>query len=255
MMLVLALRSDAQTVYRQALEYFTPDELAEAFSAARGVASPTQLRSMMKQARPELLEEFRALAPQRRPIGTQRWSVRRVGLILLTLLIVYFAAVSSVLLFFPSRGEVLTPSCGTDRAMVLMAQAVPSATRLPCVRTLPLGWGISTATIVRGRATITLGVGQGGTSFVVQVGQAQVVPLVEVTLTSRCTTADRASATQVFDVTGGCIIYRSSIPAETASVPSFDSGGGLSFVSRIALASSVNRDEDMRLCGAGVSCP
>ena len=44
MMLVLALRSDARTVYDAALRYFTPDELAEAFAATRGVASPTQLR-------------------------------------------------------------------------------------------------------------------------------------------------------------------------------------------------------------------
>ena len=40
MMLVLALRSDAQTVYDAALRYFTPDELAEAFAATRGVARP-----------------------------------------------------------------------------------------------------------------------------------------------------------------------------------------------------------------------
>ena len=41
MMLVLALRSDPQRVYRRALAYFTPGELAEAFAATRGVASPT----------------------------------------------------------------------------------------------------------------------------------------------------------------------------------------------------------------------
>ena len=39
MMLVLALRSDAQTVYEKALAYFTPEELSEAFAATRGVAS------------------------------------------------------------------------------------------------------------------------------------------------------------------------------------------------------------------------
>jgi tRNA A-37 threonylcarbamoyl transferase component Bud32 len=45
MMLVLALRSDAERVYERALRYFTEDEIAEAFAAARGVASPTQLRT------------------------------------------------------------------------------------------------------------------------------------------------------------------------------------------------------------------
>src|SRR6185312_8578246 len=73
MMLVLAVRTDAERVYRRALEYFTPDELAEAFAATRGVASPTQLRAFMKRDPRDLLGEFRALAPPRRPIGLQRW--------------------------------------------------------------------------------------------------------------------------------------------------------------------------------------
>ena len=60
MMLVLALRSDARTVYEAALRYFTPDELAEAFAATRGVASPTQLRQHMKQDGRDLLAEFQA---------------------------------------------------------------------------------------------------------------------------------------------------------------------------------------------------
>ena len=44
MMLVLAVRTDAERVYQRALAYFTPDEIAEAFAAARGIASPSQLR-------------------------------------------------------------------------------------------------------------------------------------------------------------------------------------------------------------------
>jgi tRNA A-37 threonylcarbamoyl transferase component Bud32 len=82
MMLVLALRSDAETVYRIALRWFTPEEIAEAFAATRGVASPTQLRSMMKQDGRDLIADFRRLAPHREPVRIQRWSVRRVGLTL-----------------------------------------------------------------------------------------------------------------------------------------------------------------------------
>src|SRR5947199_9747408 len=82
MMLVLALRSDAKTVYRHALLYFNEDEIAEAFAATRGVASPTQLRSMLKDDGRNLLQEFRSLAPHRDPIRIQRWSVRRVALTL-----------------------------------------------------------------------------------------------------------------------------------------------------------------------------
>ena len=80
MMLVLALRSDAPTVYRRALAYFSEDDIAEAFAATRGVASPTQLRASLKRDGRDLLGEFRALAPARPPVRIQRWSLRRIVL-------------------------------------------------------------------------------------------------------------------------------------------------------------------------------
>jgi membrane-associated phospholipid phosphatase/tRNA A-37 threonylcarbamoyl transferase component Bud32 len=80
MMLVLGLRTDAGLVYQHALGSFTPDEIAEAFAATRGVASPTQLRSMMKEDGRDLMAEFQALAPDRAPLKIQRWSIRRIGL-------------------------------------------------------------------------------------------------------------------------------------------------------------------------------
>ncbi len=142
MMLVLALRSDARTVYDAALRSFTPDDLAEAFAATRGVASPTQLRQHLKDDGRDLLAEFRAMAPERRPIAVQRWSIRRVVLILATLAVLLLSALTGVALLFPTRGTVTTPACGTGQAMQLMAQAVPTATRLPCVADLPLGWSV-----------------------------------------------------------------------------------------------------------------
>ena len=90
MMMVLALRSDAPRVYEHAVRLFSPDEIAEAFAATRGVASPTQLRSMMKDDGRDLLEEFRALAPARDPVRIQRWSLRRVGLTVTALLALLF---------------------------------------------------------------------------------------------------------------------------------------------------------------------
>jgi hypothetical protein len=73
MMLVLALRTDADRVYERAKALFTEDELAEAFAAARGVASPTQLRAHLKRDGRNLLARFRQLAPQRAPVAIQRW--------------------------------------------------------------------------------------------------------------------------------------------------------------------------------------
>src|SRR5215813_10990490 len=126
MMLVLAVRTDPERVYQRALAYFTPDELCEAFAATRGVASPTQLRA------------FRALAPPRKPIALQRWSIRRIGLAAAVFGGIALAAVFAVQAFFPA-GNVgaYAPRCGTDHSMILAAQAVPSAAIVPCVAALP----------------------------------------------------------------------------------------------------------------------
>ena len=72
------MRTEPERVYQRALRLFTPDEIAEAFAATRGVASPTQLRAFMKRDPRDLLVEFRALAPHRRPIRLQRLSLRRL---------------------------------------------------------------------------------------------------------------------------------------------------------------------------------
>jgi hypothetical protein len=95
MMLVLALRSDAERVYRHALRHFSEDEIAEAFAAARGVASPTQLRAALKRDGRDLPSEFRSLAPARNPVAIQRWSVRRLvlGLSVVGVAAVAFAVV------------------------------------------------------------------------------------------------------------------------------------------------------------------
>lgn len=54
------------------------------------MASPTQLRSMLKQDGRDLVGEFRAMAPEREPVSIQRWSVRRIlrtaGVLVLALL-------------------------------------------------------------------------------------------------------------------------------------------------------------------------
>jgi membrane-associated phospholipid phosphatase/tRNA A-37 threonylcarbamoyl transferase component Bud32 len=258
MMLVLALRSDAQTVYEKALVYFTPEELSEAFAATRGVASPTQLRNFMKRDGRDLLEQFRSLVPERRPVTIQRWSFKRIGMILLTLIVVLAAGAFSLSLFFPTRGDVSTPSCDTNRTMIVMAQAVPSAEQLPCIRSLPLGWSLAGATIVRGRATFELlvmgGGGGRGPGVQLQLGQGGGSPVVDVTLTPTCPTTSDDPAIQTIEVSGGCVTYRSSLPPGVGPVPSFDATGGLSFVPRSQLVTFVEQEEDLALCGTGAPC-
>ncbi|MGH3419898.1 MAG: hypothetical protein ACRDOD_09950, partial [Streptosporangiaceae bacterium] len=114
MMLVLAVRTDPARVYQRALNYFTEAELAEAFAATRGVASPTQLRAFMKRDPRDLLAEFRTLAPQRRPIVLQRWSARRVILAVGMLAIFAVPTAFAVGLLLPTSNPSLhVPECGT----------------------------------------------------------------------------------------------------------------------------------------------
>jgi membrane-associated phospholipid phosphatase/tRNA A-37 threonylcarbamoyl transferase component Bud32 len=240
MMLVLALRSDARTVYDAALRSFTPDDLAEAFAATRGVASPTQLRQHLKDDGRDLLAEFRAMAPARRPIAVQRWSVRRVVLIAASLLLLLLGGLTGVALFFPTRGTVTTPTCGTGQAMQLMAQAVPGATRLPCVDDLPIGWSVGSAETIRGTATFEVGVG-GGTDSPVTV-----------TLTRSCPAP--VEGIEQTPIDGGCVTYAPTVVEP--GVPSFDAGGGLSFTPREDLVAAVADDDGQVLCGAlAPACP
>ncbi len=80
MMLVMGVRTDAPRVYEAALRSFSPDDIAEAFAAAQGMAIPTELQRFLKDDPRDLIAGFRSLAPTRPRISIQRWSARRIGL-------------------------------------------------------------------------------------------------------------------------------------------------------------------------------
>src|SRR5205823_3538849 len=162
MMLCLALRSRAELVYRRALRQFTVEEITEGFAAARGLALPSQLRRMLREKGRDLHGEFLQLLPERpRPIRIQRWSARRAGLLLLV--------VSLGALLVPAAQYVLANdyqhtaplnivSLGCDEPEPLwpLAQSVPSAALVPCVRALPGGWAVATAKAKNGLSEFTL---------------------------------------------------------------------------------------------------
>ena len=92
MMLTLGLFAPARDVYERALRLFDPDEIGEAFAAARSVTIPSQLRSLIRLHAPDLADQFRRLAPPHRPISIQRWSMQRVLLSGVVALLVCSAA-------------------------------------------------------------------------------------------------------------------------------------------------------------------
>ena len=82
MLLTLALCTGPEHVYGRALLVFTPDEMAEAFAASRSVTIPAQLRTMLRARDDDIIGRFRHLAPPRRAVSIQRWTIRRAVLTL-----------------------------------------------------------------------------------------------------------------------------------------------------------------------------
>jgi tRNA A-37 threonylcarbamoyl transferase component Bud32/membrane-associated phospholipid phosphatase len=264
MMLVLAVRSDAERVYERALRFFSAEEIAEAFSATRGVASPSQLRAFMKKDGRNLLLRFGTLTPSRRRIAIQRWSIRRVVLGAGMLAAIGVSVVGGVHAFLPaSTGSSLAvttrPECGMSHTMILMAQAVPSATLLPCIATLPSGWTFGGAAFQNDQAQFWLDNDRAGARALV------------VTLRPRCDVAGELrvhpdeSGTSRFETVafpkrrsylfrGACATFDLSYPLAVSSLVS-DVDSAIRFTRRSALVEFVRRSEGVVLCGADASCP
>ena len=82
MMLTLALQTDPDRVYVRATATFTPDEIAEAFACAVGMAIPTELSARLKHDPRPIMARFIELAPEHAPVSIQTWSLRRIALTL-----------------------------------------------------------------------------------------------------------------------------------------------------------------------------
>ncbi len=268
MMLVLGIRSDAERVYRHALRYFTADDVAEAFAATRGVASPTQLRAMMKQDGRDLIGQFRRLAPERPRIALQRWSFRRVGLAVAVVTVLAVAAVQAVGMFVPVHDLPVSvaPDCGTGRMMVLMAQSVPSATEVPCVASLPAGWELGGAHVERHEARFWLHSDLGGdravTATLVPRSECNVAGATPVASdeigTERYERPDRLHpdlrSTRYYLFPGGCVTYEFAFDEGADPTLVFSAEQALAFQPRAELVDHVHETTGLALCGAGTEC-
>ncbi len=263
MMLVLALRTDPQRVYQRAQAYFTEAELAEAF-ATRGVASPTQLRVFIKRDPRDLLGEFRALAPPRPPIILQRWNSRRLALAAAMLAITVVAGYGTVRAFIPGPVALGTdpPRRGTGAAVILSAQAVPSAALLPCIAPVRLASGRRRH---RQRACPVLaGLQSCRTSSphrhpdrslrhrrrppgpLRQPGTQQ--------FERQLSRAPRYSGLRYYTFPGGCVTYQFSFTPGASPTLAGAVGSALSFEPRSVLVDYLRRTEGLALCGRGAAC-
>jgi hypothetical protein len=73
-----------------------------------------------------------------------------------------------------------------------------------------------------------------------------------VTLTAACPAP--VDGAQQIEIEGGCVTYRSTVDAP--AIPSFEPGGGLSFIDRGEIVAAVAAEGDRVLCGAlAPPCP
>ena len=244
MMLVLALRTDAATVYERALRLFSADDIAEAFAGTRGIACPTQLRHALKHDSRDLVGEFRALAPARQQMALQRWSMRRI-LLAVTLIAgaVLFTVQVANLLRPDDTGHITTtPICADNNTMILMAQAVPSATSLPCITAVPSGWSVHSTRIRTDRVSFSLDSAIAGER------------VVEVVLSSgeRCEPHDSADLL-VSSQPGACRTVHIDLPASATQLRA-EVDRMLSTRDRSLLADHVLDKTGLHLCGADFDC-
>jgi tRNA A-37 threonylcarbamoyl transferase component Bud32 len=266
MMLCLALRSDAERVYRRALQYFTVQEISEGFAAARGLALPSQLRRMIRAQGRDLHAEFVRLLPSPpRPIRIQRWSARRVGLWagIVTLLVLFSLNPTAITAVFDNQVAVRTPlgitqlDCTRLEPLWLEAQSVPSASLVPCVRTRVPGWKVAEVGVNNGRSVIFLDHDRAGKRAVV------------VRLAAACDTTGAVEtpsaqpgvrryqridpSTSVFGATwydrfpGGCVTYRLHSTSDVEGSFAIELPGLLGFTSRDELRQALIERSNERL--------
>ena len=263
MMLCLALRSDAERVYRRALRQFSVDEITKGFAAARGLALPSQLRRLLRERGRDLHAEFIKLLPTPpRPIRIQRWSVRRVGLWAAIALLVVLASLNPTAVF-DNQVAVRTPlntgnlSCAHLEPLWLMAQSVPSASLVPCVPSQVPGWKVAEVAVNNGRSVIILDHDRAGKRAAV------------VRLAAGCDTAGTIAtpsptplvqryqridlATDAFGATwydrfpGGCVTYRLHSTSDPTGQFAVEAQVLLGFTSRQELARTLEQRSDGRL--------
>lgn len=173
--------------------------------------------------------------------------------------IVFASAVSAC-----SSASDAQPLCAQPRdpVLVLEAQSVPSATRLPCIAELPIGWRFAGSDIRDDGTTLWLDHDRAGIHAVeivllatCEVDAAVEVPPApdEVGMRAYQAPTDldpfQGTRTLVFD--GGCIEHRYRFASGTEPALVLQADRAVSTLPRSTVVDGVRDDLDLTLCGAG----
>jgi membrane-associated phospholipid phosphatase/tRNA A-37 threonylcarbamoyl transferase component Bud32 len=264
MMLCLALRSEPRLVYQRALRQFSVEEVTEAFAATKGLAMPSQLRHMLREKGRDLHAEFLGMLPERPSrISNQRFSLRRFGLALMVLLGVLI--VVPMVVNWSVRTDRVNTSlytsdvgCSDREALWLMAQAVPSASLVPCVQLAPAGWSLSDVKVGDGNASIVFDIERPYQRAAVTV---QLAPSCDLTGAAEISSEqpgakryiriDRGSApfpvTRSYVFQGGCITERFVAVTTSPERMASEASSSLGFATRDSLARDLDQQSGGRL--------
>jgi hypothetical protein len=218
---------------------------------------------MLRSQGRDLHAEFVKLLPAPpQPIRIQRWSVRRVGLWAgIVLLLVLFSLHPTAV--FDNQVAVRTPlgitklDCTRLEPLWLMAQSVPSASLVPCVRTRLPGWKVAEVAVNNGRSVIFLDHDRAGRRAVVVrlAGGCDTTATIETPSPApgvrRSQRVDHS--TSVFGATwydrfpGGCVTYRLHSTSDVEGSFAAELPVLLGFTTRQALQQALEERSDGRL--------
>jgi hypothetical protein len=144
-----------------------------------------------------------------------------------------------------------------NSALVLMAQAVPTAELLPCVRSVPVGWTYMQLKAHNGWAEFAFDSDREGVSALV------------VSLRPNCSVDGASSVTsdqpdteryervsrvtsgfageRIYTFSGGCVVYSFDLHGESHAEPVTEISNALGFVSRADLAAQVSEHSEGQL--------
>jgi len=170
---------------------------------------------------------------------------------------------------------VLLPACGVAHEVrasctaadptltILSAQAVPSATMLPCIKEFPAGWTYEGEDVRSNRATFWLANDRAGFRAVqvdltgeCDVGSAvEVAPAPDEAGTRRfeepLALSPAYQANRYYRFPGGCVTYRFRFRAGASTTLALEVDEALSFRPRAPLVEHVREEFGQILCGAG----
>ena len=258
MMLVLAVRSDVDLVYRRASVLHRRRDRG-GVRRHPGIASPTQLRAFMKRDPRDLLGQFRARAPERRPIPISVGAPGRGPAGPVDALRVRDRGLRRHLRVPPGTEPGHRPCAEVQRERhgrpLRTGRSVGRSD--PCVAALPSGWAFGGGDIESGEATFWLNSDRAGERAVVvsltdgcDVSGAHEVPSDEADTRRFEDPSNLAPLVGVRSyVFPGGTTYRFAFAPGASTALVFDVDEAVSFVPRTDLVADLQEREGLALCG------